>query len=236
MKIYRSALGTFAVFVWLAVVESAWARGGGGGGGSGRGGILSLIALPFFIIYSAIVTHQVRKKSKACKELLARLEKLDPAWDIDAIRHRINEVFFKVQQAWMARDQNLAKDCLSDALFQKHKLQTDHLIEQHHTNTLENINLTQVDIVDVEDFRDNRKDQFWARVEGSMIDYTINDTNNRVVSGNNTKAESFAELWKFVRSGNTWVLDEIDQSVSLADLKGFEAKSDSGTTVDSGAT
>jgi predicted lipid-binding transport protein (Tim44 family) len=236
MKTYRSTLVTFAVLLWLAAVENAWARAGGGGGGSGKGGILSLIALPFFIVYSAIVTHQVRKKSRACKELLARLEKLDPAWDIDAIRHRINEVFFKVQQAWMARDQNLAKDCMSDAIFQKHKLQTDHLIEEHHKNMLENINLTQADIVDVEDFVDNRKDRFWAHIEGSMIDYTIDDTNNRVVSGNNTKAESFTELWKFVRIGNTWVLDEIDQSVSLSDLKGFEAKSDSATSVDSGAT
>jgi hypothetical protein len=125
---------------------------------------------------------------------------------------------------------------MSDAIFQKHKLQTDHLIEEHHKNMLENINLAQVDIVDVEDFVDNRKDRFCAHLEGSMIDYTIDDTNNRVVSGNNTKAESFTELWRFVRSGNTWVLDEIDQKVSLSDLKGFEAKSDSATSVDSGPT
>ena len=236
MKTYRGTLTVLALFLWLATIESAWARAGGGGGGSGRGGWLSIIALPFVIIYSAIVTHQVRKKSKACKELLARLEKLDPTWDIDAIRHRIDEVFFKVQQAWMARDQNLAKGCMSEAIFQKHKLQTDHLIEEHHKNMLENINLIQTDIVDVEDFLDNRKDRFWAHIKGSMIDYTIDDTNDRVVSGNNTKAETFTELWKFIRVGNTWVLDEIDQSVSLSDLKGFEAKSDSGASVDSGAT
>jgi hypothetical protein len=69
-----------------------------------------------------------------------------------------------------------------------------------------------------------------------MIDYTIDDTNNRVVSGNNTKAESFTELWKFVRGGNAWVLDEIDQNVSLSDLKGFVAKTDGAASVDSGAT
>ena len=57
MKTYRSTLVTFAVFLWLAAVESAWARAGGGGGGSGRGSWVSIIALPFFIIYSAIVTH-----------------------------------------------------------------------------------------------------------------------------------------------------------------------------------
>jgi hypothetical protein len=236
MKTYRGALVTLALFLWLVIVDTAWARAGGGGGGSGRGGWLSIIALPFFIVYSAILTHQVRKKSRACKELLARLEKLDPAWDPDAIRHRVNEVFFKVQQAWMERNQNLAKDCMSDALFQKHKLQTDHLIEEHRKNMLENINLTQVDIVDVEDFLDNKKDRFWAHLEGSMIDYTIDDTNNRLVSGNYKKAEGFTELWKFVRAGNTWVLDEIDQSVSLSDLKNFEARTDSPGPLDSTAT
>ncbi len=234
-KTYRGALLTLVIFLWLAIVENAWARAGGGGGG-GRGGILSLIALPFFIIYSAILTHQVRKKSKACRELLARLEKLDPAWDADAIGHRVNEVFFKVQQAWMARDQTLAKDCMSDAIFQKHKLQTDHLIEEHRKNVLENINLTQVNIVDVEDFVDNRKDRFWAELEGSMIDYTIDDTNDRLVSGNSIKAESFTELWKFVRAGNRWVLDEIDQKVSLSDLKSFEARTENPGSLGSGAT
>jgi hypothetical protein len=123
--------------------------GGWRSGGSGKGSWLSIVLLPFFIIYSAILTHQVRKKSKACKELLARLEKLDPAWDLDAINHRVNEVFFKVQRAWMERNQDLAKDCLSDGIFQKHKLQTDQMIAQRRKNMLENINLTQVDIVDV---------------------------------------------------------------------------------------
>lgn len=120
MKTYRGAVTAVALFLWLAAMDSSWARAGGGGGGSGKGGILNLIALPFFIIYA---------------------------------------------------------------------------------------------------------DQFWAHLEGSMIDYTIDDTNHRVVSGNNKKAESFTELWKFVRSGDSWVLDEIDQKVSLSDLKNFEAKS-----------
>lgn len=227
MRTYRSALVTVAIVLWLVTVDNAWARAGGGGGGSGRGGWFSIIALPFLLIYAAIVTHQVRKKSKVCNELLARLEKLDRAWNLDAIRNRVNEVFFKVQRAWMERDQNLAKDCMSDAIFQRHKLQTDHLIEEHRKNILENINLSQVDIVDVEDFLDNRKDRFWAHLDGSMIDYTVDDTNNRVVYGKKTEAENFAELWKFVRAGNTWVLDEIDQTVSLSDLKSFQARTDS---------
>jgi predicted lipid-binding transport protein (Tim44 family) len=224
----NSRLPAVALFLWLAVAETAWARaGGGGGGGGGKGSWLSIVLLPFFIIYSAILTHQVRKKSRACKELLARLEKLDPVWDLDSIRHRVNEVFFKVQTAWTERNQDLARDCMSDTIFAKHKLQTDQMIAQHRVNALADMNLIKVDIVDVEDFLDNKKDRFWAHLEGSMIDYTMDETNNRVVSGSNTKPEEFTELWKFIRIGNAWVLDEIDQKVSLSDLKGFEAKTDS---------
>lgn len=209
----------------LLAPEVALARAGGGGG-HGKGSWLNLVMLPIFLIYSAIVTYQVRKKSQACNDLLARLEKQDPAWDIDSIKHRVEQVFFKVQQAWMARDQNLAKDCMSNAIFEKHKLQTDQMIAQHRKNMLENINLTDRDIVDVEDFSDNKKDRFWVCLKGSMIDYTINDTNNGIVSGSRS-GDKFSELWKFIRSGESWILDEIDQKVSLFKLKGFGATTDS---------
>jgi hypothetical protein len=209
----------------LLAPEVALARAGGGGG-HGKGSWLNLVMLPILLIYSAIITHQVRKKSKACDDLLVRLEKQDPAWHLDSIKHRIAHVFFKVQQAWMARDQNLAKDCMSGAIFEKHKIQTDQMIAEHRKNMLESINLIETDIVDVEDFSDNKKDRFWVYLKGSMIDYTIDDTSNRIVSGQQ-KPEGFTELWKFIRSGDNWVLDEIDQKVSLFKLRKFGATTDS---------
>src|ERR1700750_1596342 len=160
----RASLGlgkSLLAGVIVLAAETCWARAGGGGGGGGKGSWVNIFVLPFFIIYSAVLTYQVKSKSEACKNLLARLEKLDPAWDLDRIRHRVDEVFFKVQQAWMERNQDLAKDCMSSALYQKHKLQTDQLLAQKRKNVLENINLMEVRIVDVEDFVDNKKDLFW---------------------------------------------------------------------------
>lgn len=55
-----------------------------------------------------------------------------------------------------------------------------------------------------------------------MIDYTIRVTSGAVIKGNDTKSESFAELWKFVRGPNNWVLDRIDQHV-LKDLLQFHS-------------
>ena len=220
-----SAIVTILLLLGPEVVL-ARAGGGGGGGGHGKGSWLNIIALPILLIYSAIITQQVRKRNRACRFLLARLKKLDPIWDLDAIRNRISQVFFKVQQAWTERDQNIARDCMSSAIFEKHKMQTDQMISQHRRNVLEDINLIETDIVDVEDFTDNRKDQFWVYVKGSMIDYTVDDKTGSLVSGNE-KAEKFTELWKFLRIGDTWVLDEIDQQVSLFDLKKFKATTES---------
>jgi hypothetical protein len=228
MKTSHSRLGPIWIItttLLLLAPEIALARAGGGGG-HGKGSWLNLVMLPIFLIYSAIVTYQVRKKSQTCTALLARIEKQDPAWHLDSIKHRVEQVFFKVQQAWMARDQNLAKDCMSDAIFEKHKLQTDQMIAQHRKNVLENIDLTETDIVDVEDFRDNKKDRFWVYLKGSMIDYTVNDTNDLLVAGSRS-SEKFSELWKFIRSGDSWILDEIDQKVSLFKLKGFGATTES---------
>src|ERR1043165_998873 len=173
MKTSHSSLGPVWVIITTLLLfapEVALARAGGGGGGQGKGSWLNLVMLPIFLIYSAIVTYQVKKKSRACDDLLARLEKQDPAWHLDSIKHRVEQVFFKVQQAWMARDQNLAKDCMSDAIFEKNKLQPDQMIAEHRKNILESINLIETDVVDVEDFSDNKKDRFWVYLKGSMID------------------------------------------------------------------
>ncbi|MEY2558484.1 MAG: hypothetical protein QOE34_1909 [Verrucomicrobiota bacterium] len=217
----------------LLAPEVALARAGGGGGGfgggsHGKGGWLNIIALPVMLIYAAIVTAQVRRKSQACKELLARLEKQDPAWDLDAIRRRVSQVFFKVQEAWMERDQNIAKDCMSQAIFAKHKMQTDELIAQHRRNVLEDVNLSETEIVDVEDFADNKRDRFWVYLKGTMKDFMADDRTRDIVSGKDS-VESFTELWKFIRAGDMWVLDEIDQTVSVFDLRGFKATTDSST-------
>lgn len=119
---------------------------------------------------------------------------MDAFWNPDSIKDRIKFVYFKVQEAWMARDQRIAKDCLSDKLFQDHKRQTDLMKQNGTKNVLQDIHLAQARIVEVLDFDDNSKDLFWVHIEGSMIDYTINDKTGDVVSGKKNKSESFKEL------------------------------------------
>jgi predicted lipid-binding transport protein (Tim44 family) len=59
-----------------------------------------------------------------------------------------------------------------------------------------------------------------------MIDYTIDDKTNAVISGDNSKPETFKEIWTFIRDRHKWKLDEIDQNITMGDIDRSKAFSE----------
>jgi len=209
--------GLFLSLLTFLFVSDAFARAGGGGG-HGGGGIAYIVLLPYLIVHSIIVTHLVIKKHKQCQDLMDKLKKINGIWDGDAIQGRIEEAYFKVQDAWTNRDQTIAQSYMSKRLFAKHKIQTDQMIADHKRNVLDRINLTEAKIIEVADYKDESKDKIWVYIKQSMIDYMIDDETKNVVSGDSSKPEVSAELWKFVRENKEWVLDEIDQNATIKEM------------------
>ncbi len=127
----------------------------------------------------------------------------------------------------MERNQEIAKEYMSERLYLKHKTQTDLQIKNNMQNILKKINLKKAQIVEVADYEDDSKDSIWVYIQGSMIDYTIDTKTNEIKSGDSDKVEDFSELWKFIKnSNNELVLDEIDQDVSISDLKNMKSFSE----------
>jgi len=118
-----------------------------GGGSSKGGGILGLILWPFILIYSGIITYIAAKKNKQAKELLKQISKKDTMWDVGHIKSRVEEAYIKIQQAWRDRDQDIAREYMSNRLYMKHKLQTDDMLKRGIINVMENINLKEATIV-----------------------------------------------------------------------------------------
>lgn len=206
----------------LPAIALARAGGGGGGGGGsggggdgGGGGLLVLILGPFLLIYSAFISFVVASKSRETRALLARLQEVDQTWDLARIQKRVELTYFKVQEAWTARDQDIAKDYLSPRLYELHKVQTDQMIRAGRQNMLDRINLKQARVIGVKDFVEDSNDRFWVHIEGSMIDYMIDDATGAVLSGSPDDPEAFTEIWSFVRGDVDWVLDEINQKAGL---------------------
>src|SRR5690554_1753161 len=115
------------VILVMVFAQLALARAGGGGGGSsgssgssrGGGGIIGIILAPFLLIYSAILTAKLNQKNREARMLLARISESESLWDLSKIKKDIEIAYFKVQEAWMKRDQTIAKDYMSKRLFSK---------------------------------------------------------------------------------------------------------------------
>jgi predicted lipid-binding transport protein (Tim44 family) len=109
---------------------------------------------------------------------------------------RAQTAFFKLQQAWTARNQDLARDVMSDALYERHKMQTDQLIAAHQIDMLENIVIGSARIIEANPGA--AYDSIAVAFTASMTDYTIDEQTKRVVSGDQYQ-QTFTEIWTFIR-------------------------------------
>ena len=138
-------------------------------------------------------------------------------------RKVVKNTFFKVQEAWNMNDQDIAKEFMSERLYNKHKSQTDAMKSDGHRNVLEDITLREATIVEVIDLANDANDSFWVVINARMIDYTICERTGKIIKGDREKIEQSKELWYFARESHGWVLDEIKDDISIRQLKSFNS-------------
>ena len=224
MTLSRVLLVFSFAFLLIFLPEEVLARAGGGSSTSTNngGGILGYIIGGIFSSIMAVIVYQ---KNKKCNELIEKLSKVDVAWDPHALKARIELTYFNVQESWKQRNNELAKEHMSQGLYRKHKFKIERMIEDGHKPMMFAIKLNQATIVEVTDFEDDSKDRLCALIEGSMIDYMIDEKTKEHISGV-AEDQTFKEFWKFVREGDNWVLDEIDQTATSRELIKMVASSE----------
>ena len=100
---------------------------------------------------------------------------------------------------------------MTTALYNRHQLQLNEMLEEHRVNVLEEINLSRIWIMTICYSKNGIYDHFWVRIEGSMIDYIMDEITGDIISGRTVEVGIFTEFWKFVHAPHGWVLDEIRQ-------------------------
>jgi predicted lipid-binding transport protein (Tim44 family) len=126
----------------------------------------------------------------------AAIKAHDPGFDERTFLDRAQTAFFKIQQAWMARNQDIARDAMSDALYERHKMQTDQLIAAHQIDVLENIVIGHAKIVEVT--AGKPFDSIVVAFTASMTDYTIDENTKQLVDGERVPT-TFTEFWTYIR-------------------------------------
>jgi inner membrane protein import complex subunit Tim44-like protein len=127
---------------------------------------------------------------------IAAIKAKDANFDEKAFLDRAQTSFFKVQQAWAARNQDLARDSMSGALYERHKMQTDQLIANHQIDILENIVIGNAHIISAS--AGTAFDSIVVAFTASMTDYTVDEKTRQTVSGNQFR-QTFTEFWTFIR-------------------------------------
>lgn len=224
----------FCVAVMPCHAAMARAGGGGGGGGAGGGGggggtvgaagysdggqqsspISDVVFIVLFVVSAsggAIVYFlKVHEKGAKASHEMKQLEKVDPSWNFEDYKATIETIFYKVQNAWMERDEDLAKDCMSHNLYDQYRTKSEWMIVRHEKNILNNLKLREAVPVDIEDCAGSKNDAIWVYIKASAADYTVDDQTMQLKTGSKI-SKIFEEYWKLIIEDNRWVLDEIRQ-------------------------
>lgn len=233
----RIIISTFFIILCL-FTGNCYARAGGGSGsgssgGSGGGGssstspsyyhghyyghrlynpIVSVISTGVFIA-TAYGIHAFQRRYKAnklhqrAKKQLDILDDNDDFWNEERIKKEVKRNYFIIQEAWSKKDLETLKNYLTPQLFDAWQTKMNWQEFQGKKNELSHIQLLKQQVVNLYDSNDDNEDYFWVYIEGKMNDITV-DAQNQVIESYDG---AFVEYWKFKRSGNRILLDEVRQ-------------------------
>ena len=198
--------------------------------GSSDDGAVWIIFFVFIVVLIIIVVAAVRRKDsksenldflyppatvakKAVKteKLLDFLSRQDPSLSASELRKLVEETFRKLQECWGKREYGPMEPLLMRALFLQHSAQLQGLTGNHEINRIEDLKVEKVDIVNVRYTEKSDQREFSALITASARDYYVDDRNHKYLRGDKSSAR-FQEFWTFHRSGDRWLLREIEQS------------------------
>ena len=137
----------------------------------------------------------------------------DGYWDPDELKHRVYECFYPIQWSWEKREVESSRPFVSDALYERHKLQLDGLEKQFRRNRIADLALHEVELVRLHNVAEDSEDRFVAYVGCSARDWVEDVRTGAVVNGNAAAPTYFQQYWSFARDAERgWVLDEIQQA------------------------
>jgi len=133
------------------------------------------------------------------------------AIDEQEIKELAQDIFFKVQAAWMRRDLDAVKDLLGPELLSQYQTEFQEMRSKGIVNRLENIAVRSVEIL--ETGRQSGYEYVKIRFTANLLDYTVEEATGRVIEGSDHEPVKFEEIWTLARKegSNRWKLYAIEE-------------------------
>jgi Uncharacterized protein conserved in bacteria len=186
--------------------------------------IIIIVIIIAVIIIAKIVIRNIRLAKMKNKNIstMESLSKLDSKWNYDNINRDIKDAFYMIQISWKERNEDFAREYMSDYMYCKHKLQIEDMKIRKEKNILENMILLEAKPIGLQDFAGINKDYIWVQIKAKAKDYMVNEETNEVIKGKISRDVHFEEYWKFIRNEKRWVLDSIKQVDQITNLGYFD--------------
>jgi predicted lipid-binding transport protein (Tim44 family) len=140
------------------------------------------------------------------------IRQMDSAFDPGRFTDIAADVFFKIQAAWMSRDMSAVRDLLTPEMYEALQKDCERLRTEHRVDRMENISIRSVDVSEA--WQESGQDFVTVRLLASLLEYTVDERSNEVVTGSRTTPVKFEEYWTFTRpvGPNAWRLSAIQQA------------------------
>lgn len=128
----------------------------------------------------------------------AALAVRDPAFDEAVLGERVRLIFGVMQRAWSSLAWEGARPYLTDNLFQTNAYWMAAYRAQGLRNVTNDARITGIELVRVD--TDKWFDSVTVRIHATGFDFTLRDSDDRVVGGSQTELRPYSEYWTLIRS------------------------------------
>ena len=197
---------------WSSDSSSTWSSDGttnySDGEDSGGGGGLIVVAIVILVILFVVFGKKNKSGSgtvvapgaqrTVMPMTIAQLKEMDPKFSEEAMKERISNTYIKMQQQWQEKDWEPMRTYLSDTLFNQMKSGVDAKIRNHQTNYVERIAILGVELTGFG--QDEKHDIVTAVLQTRIVDYTMEDSSGKLVSGSRTAEKFMTYEWTLIRT------------------------------------
>jgi predicted lipid-binding transport protein (Tim44 family) len=142
---------------------------------------------------------------------LRHISEMDSSFDESKFKELVEDNFFRIQSAWTKRDLSGVRNLFTPQMLNTFQEEVNKAIASKQINRLENIAVRQVEVVNAA--QDQGEEYITVKFLASLLDYTVDETDNQVISGSSTEPVKFLEYWTFTRKigERSWLLGGITQ-------------------------
>ena len=122
---------------------------------------------------------------------------LDPSFSESDLKQQLSDLYVRMQQGCTARNIEDIRPWFSDGLYQQFDRQLKDLIAKRRINRVEDIEVLSVELRGY--FLEGNEDHLVAELKTRIVDYTVNEDTDELVSGSRTARKHMTYEWDLSR-------------------------------------